>query len=710
VPAGPVPPSHRSTYQEARRAAPSAPAPTYQGVDKFYFLANDCDDPRAIVDVSLRPKLADCQQRVTVAQEKNVTFKLLQTADAEPIAAHRCYATFSRRVYYCGTFDHTTPMENLWVTDAPMLLSAEECNRILNDGEWTPKDPARFAPTFTVHPNTVNNFKVFIVGRTYGLDGEGKCEGADFPYGSMTLRRAVVVHDIRLEFRPVTLKLSETQGFVDITNNIVLDCDSRARSCEGKMSGTYVWEGSHRTCQLQVVQKEVRGLLVTDNTGRDVLMSVDGSLLRFILRDPVSLCNEIVRVTNYPKLYVFMIIPGHSNAFITPLKPYNVDIYTYVQNRDDFLYASILQQVEQEVNAVLNNDCVTRNEQVTSKQTSVSAEASQLNVYQTDNRTFAVDVGEVAYQFSCRPILVRAHQADMCYTALPVVVNPAAPVSEHRTMFMEPLTRRLSKFGIGVPCHPHFKAKYMNVRGDWVLVGPELHLAAAPQVELDYRPAYIDLTPTLDFAHGGVYSEADIRANVEYMQFRDARISATFQLADQVGRSGFVTGQEVRLGGMFPKDPITSWFASFSSTFMRVIQACGQTASIIVVAVFFWQAMASLASMGMSFWFVKGARGCSLGTMLAACCPTFYLLRRYRDMERRDPSGAYRGGEEMTEFLPITPIQNMGSRNSKMNNTASVSSPGYAMPPTPPPPPPPVASTEPFVKAKYPSLSCTLRH
>ena len=100
------------------------------------------------------------------------------------------------------------------------------------------------------------------------------------------------------------------------------------------------------------------GITVQDREGREVFMSTDGSLIRLVLGVTVSSCEEIVRKTNYHHIYLYTGRSAKSRQRL--IDPADVNMVTYIKNRDDYLYNHLLNQIEKEMNRVLRYSCQQR--------------------------------------------------------------------------------------------------------------------------------------------------------------------------------------------------------------------------------------------------------------------------------------------------------------------------------------------------------------
>lgn len=148
-------------------------------------------------------------------------------------------------------------------------------------------------------------------------------------------------------------------------SDLVLPCGLTSKGCK-TATGTFIWEVPKDLCPLAFT-RESSGLVMASGDGTEVFMSNDGSLVRLILGSPTSSCDKVVRSTNYDNIFVFElirsplgIILNQREAFSRQVSGPNVEIISYVKNRDDFLFNTMFTQLREEFNYVKERDCESR--------------------------------------------------------------------------------------------------------------------------------------------------------------------------------------------------------------------------------------------------------------------------------------------------------------------------------------------------------------
>jgi hypothetical protein len=394
-------------------------------------------------------------------------------------------------------------------------------------------------------------------------------------------------------------------------------------------------------------------------------MSTDGKLIRLILKDAYSECGEVIHATNYPDLFVHFLVDGHTTSFTRPIHPGEVNVIIYVNNRDDYLYHHILQVVREEFNAVLKNECQvqkSRNRVVFQRPLT---DAGEFQLYTLGNGTFAVDAGEVSYSFRCTSVVVKAHELKECYMALPVLL-PGAEGEDSKQLFMEPISRRLSKYGMVVPCHPSFQPKYMNVRQEWVLASPGLHITAAPKDQDAEKQRYFD--PKMsgkDFSKGGIYSEDDLVAFQNYLDYGRMRASLIWTLSNQHGTYS-EADMRIKMNNLFPLDTPISIFPGFLGSLLHAMHVYGEFCSVLVGTYLMVTFGIAVMKFLMRFRLIHAIYGWTFRAVRHAMFPTNYMLTKHRTAYRQADD------DDEPEYVPMEHMQRNIHRGQQSRRTASM--------------------------------------
>jgi hypothetical protein len=265
-------------------------------------------------------------------------------------------------------------------------------------------------------------------------------------------------------------------------------------------------------------------------------------MIRLILRQPAQLCGEATGFhTNYENLYLMDEIYADQVSNTLPLG--EVSTITYANQQDGFLFGEMSAHVKAEFGALLEFNCRQEQHQERSPLRSKGKERRpHMDGYTVglEEGWFLTYAGELMYHYSCQPIIVVGQDDTVCYSALPIDLvvedqkriaanrgnkdtNGTMGVTTHSTVdFLEPHTRRLTFWGMHMPCVHNFRGAYLNTWGGWVVALPHLLLMEKPQTlkqheELEYDQGKLR---KYDLGFGGIYDKALVRAMDKFTQTR----------------------------------------------------------------------------------------------------------------------------------------------------------------------------------------------
>jgi hypothetical protein len=366
------------------------------------------------------------------------------------------------------------------------------------------------------------------IGKISTTDGHRRCQGGPLIHQGASWDNMLVDHQTTITLDKVNI-LSTNMGIMDQDRGVHLKCPLHQKHCATKYVGTYLWNPTESTsCDFAITQNRIQGIKVTDEfTKEEVLMSTDGHLLRLILKDALIGCGETIYATNYRQLFVHFLLSRRATNFTREIHPGEVDIITYATNQDDYVYHHILDVIREEFNAILQRECISyiNDNKARLQRPDIQAEAFQL--YPLGNGTFSVDAGETSYLFKCSSVVVKAYEAAVCYTTLPVLLQDLEGKPPARR-FMEPISRKLSNTGTSIPCQDLFQSKYLDIKNQWIVANPALEITTAPKETHRSRPNHF--TPdneNLDFSTEGIYSEANLIQFQNYMEYSRRRSTLT---------------------------------------------------------------------------------------------------------------------------------------------------------------------------------------
>lgn len=602
------------------------------------FQGYDCDDPRNVHDLHLTDAHPLCGHNPSIKTRRNVTYSILQLEDYVYFDGWKCTITKAVNARQCGNWDHETRIPQASHGDIPISVGFDVCQRMFADRTYTDE-------TGQVHRiglNTVNLIKYQLAGST-SVDSKGsevECIGEDYRHNGKLYQAAVVDVELKIIVVREKLKADTNKDMVySITEDMMLPCAAEKRQCS-LPTAVYIWDYSSKFCPLGKTRKPVFGTEVT-NGADTVFISLDGSLVRLILKETVSYCRQIVRTTNYPDIFVISYDDRGQSPF-DRIHPAEIEIHTYVNNRDDYLYNHVLDQIETEFQQVLSQDCNTGQSHQRMKYF-MQHQNPGLVTYFLGNGTFATPAGEVLYVYQCKPVILKAVETSDCYQSLPVR-NIDDPLQ--KTVYLEPLTHRITHSGIKVPCSRQFLPKYRNLGGGWTMTTPQLAPTARPQELQDTQDYKVIFDRTIDWSKGGLYSEDELKSMREYLEFSRAKEALGAQLVTQSGIYEF-NGQ-VGVHTLFPTTfPNVDVASTFFKKIWDFLHHWGEAAAVFISIFGIFRLLTTLIEILYSFCVLKDTHGWGRH-LLWIPFSTLFLLKRYRDNNQENQTGDSSTGSSRT--------------------------------------------------------------
>lgn len=359
-----------------------------------------------------------------------------------------------------------------------------------------------------------------------------------------------------------------------------------------------------------------------------IFISTDGMTVRLIIQDSVAYCSHVVSMTNYPGIFLTTANPLPS-AF-TALNPKELEIHTYVNNRDDYLYNHLIDQMELEFSKVLQHDCVTQ-QQTARTDSFMRHQNPGLIPYAVGNSTFATAAGEVLYMYQCRPVYVRALEPveGICYSTLPVQEIGKIPAIP---LFMEPLTHQLSPVGIRIPCSSQFLPKYRNIEGSWLTVGSQHLTRGGNPLELDKPEQYtvvLDRSP--DWAHGGIYSRDQLEDMQNYIEFGRAKeaLGAQLRMQTREEHGSLRSATILSVDNIFPEFTTIGTASYFSKRLWTFLHQWGEICSVLIMAATLIRIAIFMIETAYNIALFRSLFGCSI-QILWSLCSNIFILKQFQ--------------------------------------------------------------------------------
>ena len=618
--------------------------------------AYDCSQPLKLEDMALDDGQYGCDENVVAVDTKNHTYQLLVKESKQRLTGKRCVMTTSRKVSYCGKYSHTTTFDEVEYSGTPGRVSAEACRMLSTKNQYIQPDGQ------VVHITEGEYYHGFYFEAGHSGWGPGnfpytkervQCEGEDWKHLGRTYSSVVVSHHYVLGFFPEEF-LWDRESMVALTNNVRLPTIPRNHDIETG-EATYIWDGGDDWCPMAVA-KTVTGLIVEDERKRRVFMSTDGNLVRLIEEDQETICGRLIRGTNYPELY--LADADSRRPFSRRVDTSSISMSTYVNERDDYLYNQMIDQINRELKNVLTKNCEDRRTKAR-QDYFMQHENPGIVTYGFGNGTFAATAGEVMYYYVCKPEVVTAKELDQCYDALPVALAYDSPLiksfNASTQWFVEPLTRRLTRFASVVSCTVQFPAKFQTNNGNWLAVTPHIREAPRPRMTTSQQDAISRLTPEKDFSQGGVYDEEDMKAWEAYAFTGRIRDAVSSRLAVTVSQN-----YEQGSGSVHFQTP-ASWFHSHLMGLIDFLDRFGKAAAICISVTILWQVINKIVSaLYGACQIYRANTGCTW-RILWSLCPTMFLIRG----RGRGAAEQGRGAEE--EEVP--PPRGLGFTRNRLRSS-----------------------------------------
>jgi hypothetical protein len=594
------------------------------------FKAYDCTKPINIKDLGFVGE-SNCANHAKVDKTRTVQYQVLQKEKHIRSEGQSCSMTKTRLSRYCGTYGHQTLLSEASLFDVSVAVSVEQCRTWQTSLSYT--DEHGQAHKLTA--DSINTVAYEEIGRTYIEHGEVDCIGQDWRWNGQILHRMVVEVQLKITLSKETFLLNSKEVIAHLHER-KLPCTPATNGCQTPLT-TYLWEAVDLDCSLSVTRIS-KGTEITSNTGDKVFASTDGSLMRLIKKEAVSLCGRVVYTTNYDSIFLYD--ANKTDLFTRQISPGEVSQATFIKNRDDFLYNNVLNKIEDELRGVLVSDCQHRSQREKRDFWSQHRDPG-LTTWLVGDGIFATTAGEVVYHYQCAPVMVQAVNLGRCYQALPVKILDVRSdeVGEPpRQWFVEPLTRRLTHHGVEVPCSSLFRAKYANAGGSWTFATPEIIAAPTPTLAKDPEDSREIFQDRPDFSKGGIYTEETMAAFEDYQDFSRTIMAMGATLVNQAGPEWqYRTGQFLSPEQLFPelKDP-TQWAQKMWSTTRKFLHTWGECASIILSLYTASRLLSGLFEWLYSVAVLKEVVGWSRN-LAWTLCPNLFMLRQYRQYNRQRP-------------------------------------------------------------------------
>ena len=225
----------------------------------FFFRGFDCSDPFDIKDVTWFPNPCSAP-KVKVESSREAIIQILQRQPFEEAKGYVCRVWRSESAFYCGHYDHATPMPQRSFHLREIPVAVVDCQTMVTQKKF------RLSPgeEMTVLIGGKSYHRYFVGGTVYYSGREVSCDGPalSHPQGVtdyVVISAEVVVEILEESFRGTTTMTSA------VASRLELPCDLGRLSCRTD-GGTFFWEKVESDCPgYKVAKRHVKGVFVQDS-------------------------------------------------------------------------------------------------------------------------------------------------------------------------------------------------------------------------------------------------------------------------------------------------------------------------------------------------------------------------------------------------------------------------------------------------------------
>ena len=636
----------------------------------------DCSIPRELTTVQMLNSEDPCGYTPQPRAQRNESFLLLQKAERTPTMVTSCKIQETYIPYYCGVWSHTVLQPKWMKFEEPVTITQEECEKLWVDKSWTDDSGVTH---ILAHNST---YKAYFnrAGKTYSYSSGPSCEGGQYKVGDTTYEKMVVtvMRSIELYQYPATVDDNDIIHIPQLA--ITLPCGFPQLQCKTHQHGTFYWPAKTRKDMCPYFQtRSTVGIVIEDSQNRELYISTDNSMLRLLIKDPISRCGHIIYRTNYERL--FLTSTQAFNDFPDKLPISEMSIWTYANMQDDYMMGTLTRFIQQEFTAVHQHSCKSSIARDRFNYDRILAEQHG----STDGDTAALGggyfltvAGEAYYRYRCRRVIVRARATNECYSSLPVdlqrddlvrymqdrQLNTSATSLE---FFLEPHSRHLSTRAVKLPCSDTFAPLYASAKNSWIRVDPIITVTENPE-PLNLK-TFSDLplhdADDWDFEAGGIYTSDQIHQHDDHLGIATAVKDVQYTMGIKAQTTGWSSSRS-SAGFSFAPDQIIANILSFNIWRFGWYLLCewGRLCSIVLGVYYLFYILYWLFACGKAFMFPVESPTSALNRLTSAVRKPQFPHRRRR--RRRSPREYvhYERISQSTNNTPTFPLRRIRSDTS----------------------------------------------
>ena len=509
----------------------------------------DCSVPRELTTVQMMHTENPCGYTPQPQMQKNATYLLLQKADRLPIITRKCKITQTTIPFYCGVWSHTVLSPDWLQIEENLFLTKQACESMWNTGTY--RDPKGHKHKLELNGTTHIYFNT--VGKTEHTQSGPTCVGEEYRHDGKTYVNMVITVSRKIELFQHMATVDDEEILHLPQIGITLPCPLSRLNCQTTQHGLFTWD-HHTQDQLCPYYKtrQTSGIIVQDSQERSLYISTDNSMIRLLLKEPISRCGHIIYKTNYEKLFVSPDL--EARKFQTNLPPTEMSVWTYANMQDSYMMGTLTRFIQQEFAAVHQHSCkssITRDRFNYDRILAEQHGSTDGDTAALGGGYFLTVAGEAYYRYRCRRVIVRARATTTCYSSLPINLQREDYVrylhdrrindTTDLHFFLEPHSRHISTRGIKIPCSETFAPLYATAKNSWIRVDPIVTLTNQPE-PLNLK-TFLDLplhdADDWDFEAGGIYTAEQIHHHDSHLGMARAVKDVQYTMGQKAITSGW---------------------------------------------------------------------------------------------------------------------------------------------------------------------------
>ena len=551
--------------------------------DKHYLIAFDCSTPTSAPTATSSFIENHCDRTAHVDRDDFDVpstirkYQILHLENERKIDGWRCSQTLTRTIVQCGWSDYATHFSRESQYAEPQIIKKSVCKHMVDNEQFIDT----IGGLHRIKKGTLTKVSYYEAGEEkFSSSDHIDCEGGRVRVDGKIRSSMIVFVTYLISVDKEIIVQREDRSLVAFFTNVRLPCSLADKAC---IAGTvtFVWPKPESNYYNLKVSRTIDAQIISAHRVDQVLMSTDNSGIRLSLGAKTVICGRTVTSTKYSELYVYCLTDDDglpkATKFERKLEPDDIKGYhLYITTSQDSLYYEITEQMRKEFAFTKRQECSMR-KRLTSIEQYISRTDPNFHTYSFASNTFLTTSGEITYTYKCRPTIVEALNSQYCFDALPVVeitydnsskmnfnsqhfggkansnakVDDAKDEIEWPTLYMEPLTHRLSNVANVVPCTAGMYSMYKDILGRWFLLRPEiLRVDKPPKRQKVVALAQIDLTNyERKPAHPegrGVFAYSDMQKMALHLQFprlRDALITRMASQSAQLQPGAYINPQ-----------------------------------------------------------------------------------------------------------------------------------------------------------------------